>query len=31
MSIESAKKFREKMNTDLEFGCKVMSFEIIEL
>lgn len=30
MSIESAKKFREKMNTDYEFGCKVMSFEDIE-
>lgn len=30
MSIESAKKFREKMNTDLEFGRKVMSFEDVE-
>ena len=30
MSIESAKKFKEKMNTDLEFGRKVMSFEDVE-
>ncbi|MDD2190260.1 MAG: Nif11-like leader peptide family natural product precursor [Eubacteriales bacterium] len=30
MSIESAKKFRKKMNTDPEFGRKVMSFEGVE-
>ena len=30
MSIESAKKFRKKMDTDPEFGRKVMSFEDVE-
>ncbi len=30
MSIESAKSFREKMNTDPVFGQKVFSFEDVE-